>query len=101
MRRLKTVGIKELKNNLSAYLREVRDGGTVLVSDRNNVVAELHQAFGRNQAGCMHPLLIEWAGDGIVSLPFVEKCQLPPSPVQLPEGTAMEILKIDREDSCA
>ena len=40
---LKTVGIKELKNNLSAYLREVRRGTRVLVSDRNSVVAELHE----------------------------------------------------------
>jgi len=29
MKRLKTVGVKELKNNLSAYLREVRSGATV------------------------------------------------------------------------
>jgi antitoxin (DNA-binding transcriptional repressor) of toxin-antitoxin stability system len=43
MARLKTVGVKELKNNLSAYLREVRRGTRILVSDRNTVVAELHE----------------------------------------------------------
>ena len=40
---LKTVGIKELKNNLSAYLREVRRGVRVFVSDRNRIVAKLHE----------------------------------------------------------
>ena len=40
---LKTVGIKDLKNNLSAYLRDVRRGARVLVTDRDRVVAELHE----------------------------------------------------------
>jgi antitoxin (DNA-binding transcriptional repressor) of toxin-antitoxin stability system len=43
MANLKTVGIKELKNNLSAYLREVRMGARILVSDRNVIIAELHE----------------------------------------------------------
>ncbi len=51
MKRLKTVGIKELKNNLSAYLREVRNGATVLVSDRNTIVAELHEPYRRTALG--------------------------------------------------
>lgn len=33
MAELKTVGVRELKNKLSAYLREVRTGVRVLVSD--------------------------------------------------------------------
>jgi len=35
--------VKELKNRLSAYLREVRGGEVVLVTDRGRVVAELRQ----------------------------------------------------------
>lgn len=38
---MKTVGIRELKNRLSEYLREVRRGESVLVTDRGEVVAEL------------------------------------------------------------
>jgi len=37
------VGVKELKNRLSAYLREVRGGTVILVTDRENVVAELRE----------------------------------------------------------
>jgi prevent-host-death family protein len=38
---MKTVGVRELKNRLSEYLRQVRAGESVLVTDRGEVVAEL------------------------------------------------------------
>jgi prevent-host-death family protein len=38
---MKTVGIRDLKNRLSEYLRRVRTGESVLVTDRGEVVAEL------------------------------------------------------------
>lgn len=40
----KKVGIRELRNRLSAYLREVRRGRRVLVTDRGRVFAELRPA---------------------------------------------------------
>jgi antitoxin (DNA-binding transcriptional repressor) of toxin-antitoxin stability system len=36
-----TVGTKELKNRLSHYLRKVKDGEVVRVTDRGQIVAEL------------------------------------------------------------
>src|SRR5579872_3850711 len=38
---MRTVGIRELKNSLSEYLRRVRSGESVLVTDRGEIVAEL------------------------------------------------------------
>jgi prevent-host-death family protein len=38
---MKTVGLRELKNRLSEYVREARSGEGVLVTDRGEVVAEL------------------------------------------------------------
>jgi antitoxin (DNA-binding transcriptional repressor) of toxin-antitoxin stability system len=38
---MKSVGVRELKNRLSEYLRDVRAGERVLVTDRGEVVAEL------------------------------------------------------------
>ncbi len=38
---MKTVGVRELKNRLSEYIRQVRSGEGVLVTDRGQVVAEL------------------------------------------------------------
>lgn len=42
------MGLRELKNRLSEYVREVRSGKVVLVTDRGEVVAEL---IPRGQAG--------------------------------------------------
>jgi hypothetical protein len=100
MKRMKTVGVKELKNNLSAYLREVRGGATVLVSDRDSIVAELHEPYRRSALGwAVHPLLMDWAASGVVSLPTAEKKSLPVSHVKLPAGTSAGILKQDREET--
>ena len=38
---MKSVGIKVLKDNLSKYLRMVRDGEIVLVTDRDEAIAEI------------------------------------------------------------
>ena len=38
---MKSVGVKQLKSRLSEYLRLVRGGETVLITDRDQVVAEL------------------------------------------------------------
>ncbi len=38
---MKTVGVRELKNRLSEYIRQARSGEGVLVTDRGQVVAEL------------------------------------------------------------
>lgn len=41
---MKAVGIKQLKSRLSEYVRLARSGETILVSDRDEVVAELGPA---------------------------------------------------------
>jgi prevent-host-death family protein len=38
---MRTVGIRELKNNLSRYLRLVKEGEEILITDRGTVVASL------------------------------------------------------------
>ena len=38
---MKAVGLRELKNRLSEYVRDVRRGESVIVTDRGEVVAEL------------------------------------------------------------
>jgi antitoxin (DNA-binding transcriptional repressor) of toxin-antitoxin stability system len=41
---MKTAGIKQLKARLSEYVRLARDGEIILVSDRDEVIAELGPA---------------------------------------------------------
>jgi antitoxin (DNA-binding transcriptional repressor) of toxin-antitoxin stability system len=56
---MKTVGIRELKNHLGKYLRQVRVGESLLVTSRGEVVAELSPptrglAYARLPAGLMY-----------------------------------------------
>jgi antitoxin (DNA-binding transcriptional repressor) of toxin-antitoxin stability system len=46
---MKTAGIREFKEQLSQYLREVQTGEVILVTDRGRVVAEV-RAPGTEQA---------------------------------------------------
>jgi prevent-host-death family protein len=41
---MKAVGVKELKARLSEYLRMVKSGETILVTERSDVVAEMRPA---------------------------------------------------------
>jgi antitoxin (DNA-binding transcriptional repressor) of toxin-antitoxin stability system len=54
---MRAVGLKILKNKLSEYVRLAREGETVLVTDRDRVVAELGPP--RNRVAPLADLLIE------------------------------------------
>lgn len=58
-----TVGIRELKNRLSEFIRRVRGGDEVLVTDRGVVVAELRQP-GLVSAATPYPELDRLAREG-------------------------------------
>lgn len=60
------VGVRELKNRLSYYLRRVRAGETVRVTDRGAVVAEL-RAPRRKRAPSGEEVLEELAAQGLIS----------------------------------
>jgi antitoxin (DNA-binding transcriptional repressor) of toxin-antitoxin stability system len=65
---MKAVGVRELKDRLSAYLEEVRRGEVLLVTDRGVVVAEIRTPSDR-RAG-LSPLerrLEPWVEKGVLS----------------------------------
>jgi prevent-host-death family protein len=66
METFKTVGIKELKNNLSAYLKEVKRGVRILVTDRDQVVAELREPLVSHPAEDKNPVYSRWVREGIL-----------------------------------
>jgi antitoxin (DNA-binding transcriptional repressor) of toxin-antitoxin stability system len=47
---MKSVGVKVLKNNLSRYLRMVKEGETILVTERDEVIAEIHEPSVKSAA---------------------------------------------------
>ncbi len=50
---MQTVGLKTLKDKLSAYVRAAASGETVLVTDRGRVVAEIVPHISRKPG--LHP----------------------------------------------
>lgn len=66
---MEKVGIRELKNKLSAYVRKAEAGDVVIVTDRGRVVAELWppgHADRRRQD--IHPGLLEMERQGQIRL---------------------------------
>lgn len=64
---MRAVGIRELKNRLSAYLRMVRRGEDILVTDRGTVVAEIRPP-GQTHTDVPYPALLQAAREGGVRL---------------------------------
>jgi hypothetical protein len=74
-------------------------GARILVSDRNVIIAELHELLSRpSLSQDINPQLSEWVNAGMIRLPPCEKIMLPRSPVRLNDGLALELLKHDREE---
>lgn len=94
MKTVELVGVKNLKNNLSAYLRHVKRGVRVLVTDRDEVIAELGKP--RRESGDLPPLFEEWIRRGELRPGRRPKRALPVSPVRFPAGTAKRLLDLDR-----
>ena len=91
------VGLKVLKNRLSEYIRIAAGGETVLVTDRDRVVAELgppqQRAYQVSDA-----LLADAMRRGVVSPPLMVREAPPPTPGLMPLAELLGGLGADRED---
>lgn len=96
MKTIKAVGIKTLKDNLSAYLRDVKSGILVLITDRGNVIAELHEPTIAIDLPGENSLQLEWIRDRKLIPPQSKKKKCLPSPVKLEKGTAIHLLDQER-----
>jgi antitoxin (DNA-binding transcriptional repressor) of toxin-antitoxin stability system len=93
---MRVVGIRELKARLSEYLRDVRRGQVFLVTDRNEVVAELRPP---GSAAVPHDddvayRLQRLADSGDLQPPRLSRRDWSwrPSGAGLPRGTARRVL---------
>jgi antitoxin (DNA-binding transcriptional repressor) of toxin-antitoxin stability system len=94
---MRSVGIKTLKNKLSEYVRIAAGGETVLVTDRDRVVAEL----GPPQAGraelLVDALLAESVRKGVITPP-ASAAGVPPRKPDMKFAEIMADLDRSRED---
>ena len=64
-----TVGIKELKNSLTQYLRRTKQGEEVIVTERGTPIALIQPIKGANKAVSLEARLARVAAQGLVTLP--------------------------------
>lgn len=64
-----TVGIKELKNSLTQYLRRTKQGEEVIVTERGNPIALIQPIKAADKAVSLEARLARVAAQGLVTLP--------------------------------
>ncbi len=97
-----SVGIRELKNNLSRYLRKVQAGERVLVTDRGRAVVELR--IPEQDADIKDPHMATYkrlVREGVIRPgrggdPFAK--WPPQGMIRLPTGTAQRLIDEDRDE---
>jgi antitoxin (DNA-binding transcriptional repressor) of toxin-antitoxin stability system len=92
------VGVRELKNRLSEYIRLVRSGEGLLVTDRGQVVAELAPPGQASADATVPPGLAALARRGLVTLGVHDDdTGYPPLPrTGRPKRTAAQLLEEER-----
>ena len=91
---MQTVGTKELKDRLTHYLRLVRQGTTVIVTDRGKPVGVLKPVSGE-ETGETEDRLAGLAAEGSVSLPRGKGFLKKPPAVQ---GKGLPLSQVILED---
>jgi prevent-host-death family protein len=93
---VKQVGLRELKNRLSEYVRAVRRGEHVQVTDRGQVVAELVPPMARSRGG-LEARLAELERRGLLRRSIASgRAVYPRLPRIAPPGTAQRLLDEER-----
>jgi prevent-host-death family protein len=91
-------GVRELKDNLSRYIRQVEAGECVLVTAHGRVVAELvpPAARSRGRVGQFDRLI----ASGVIRPPAEDGDPLEDCPdIRLPRGTASALVDSDRDEA--
>jgi antitoxin (DNA-binding transcriptional repressor) of toxin-antitoxin stability system len=93
---MRAVGLKVLKNKLSEYVRLVAGGETVLITDRDRVVAELVPPSAGRAMMATDAALADAVRQGWLTPPLIGPAvDVPRQPV-IPLATLLEELDRDR-----
>jgi antitoxin (DNA-binding transcriptional repressor) of toxin-antitoxin stability system len=96
---MRVVGVRELKNRLSEYLRLIKQGESVLVTEHGVVIAELRQP-GLSTVEERYPGLASLVRRGIASAVHENAPSAYPRMQRLlPEGDALRLLDEARGDA--
>jgi antitoxin (DNA-binding transcriptional repressor) of toxin-antitoxin stability system len=95
---MRTVGLKILKNRLSEYVRMAAGGETVLVTDRDRVVAELVPPRATRSPLLGDAMLAEAVREGWITPATMPGTDPPPRKPVARFDDIMQELERDRED---
>ena len=95
MNKKTVVGVRELKSGLSAYLRRVRQGQSLVVTDRGEPVAEIRPIKPKTD---IDAILLKLEAEGRVTLPTTSR--MPRfRPIKARGGALLsDVIIEDRED---
>lgn len=65
----KAIGIRELKTHLSKYLKDVKKGGEIMVSEYGKVVARITPVLSQLEQSRLQSLLLKLSQEGKIILP--------------------------------
>ena len=96
---MRTVGIKVLKNKLSEYVRIAESGETVLIADRDRVVAELAPPRAERAPLVADAVLADLVRQGVITPALVPPGTRPDVPKRTARlADVLADLARDRED---
>jgi antitoxin (DNA-binding transcriptional repressor) of toxin-antitoxin stability system len=95
---MRAIGIKQLRDRLSEYVRLAAAGETVLVTDRDRVVAELGPPQPARPARATDAIVAEWVRQGLATPPTLPRGTRPRRHRLIPHEQLMADLARDRED---
>lgn len=96
---MRAIGIKSLNSRLSEYVRLAASGETVLITDRNRVVAELGPLRETRSPFVADALLADLVRKGTLTPPMAPLAGPPPTgPPVMPLAELLNELDEDRSD---
>jgi len=95
---MRSVGLKILKNKLSEYVRLAAGGETVLITDRDRVVAEIVPPRSGRSPLLADAQLAEAVREGWLTPPVLAGSDPPPRKPVMTLRDLMQDLQRDRED---
>lgn len=95
---MRVVGIKKLKDKLSEYVRAASAGETILITDRDRVVAELNAPSGARPKATGEAALGELIRQGVVRRATAKGAPLPQRHPTMTLDELMWELDEDRAD---
>ncbi len=95
---MRAVGLKILKNKLSEYVRLAEKGETILVTDRDRVVAELSPPREGRSPYLEDAQLADMVRRGLLTPALVRDDRPPPRKPSMTLSEIMKGLDHDRED---